>query len=98
MKIQRLSSKGFSHHVMLLAFVVIFAVAGVGYLVASHAASPRKNCVRHTFVSGSDGPCVKDIQFAMGVKADGQYGPKTARAVRWEQKQDNITADGVVGK
>lgn len=31
--------RGVAHEVMLVAFVVIFAIAGVGYLVASHADS-----------------------------------------------------------
>ena len=31
--------RGFSHEVLLVVFVVVFAVSGVGYLVASHADS-----------------------------------------------------------
>lgn len=39
MKIKKLDARGFSHDVILVGFVVIFAIAGVGYIVASHAAS-----------------------------------------------------------
>ncbi len=39
MRIKKLNSRGFSHDVLAVAFVVIFAVAGVAYLVASHADS-----------------------------------------------------------
>jgi hypothetical protein len=37
MKYQKLNARGFSHDLVLLAFVLIFAVVGVGYLVTSHA-------------------------------------------------------------
>lgn len=37
MKIKKLDARGFSHDLVIVAFVVIFAIAGVGYLVASHA-------------------------------------------------------------
>jgi hypothetical protein len=39
MKLKKLNAKGFSHEILLVAFVVIFAVAGVAYIVASHADS-----------------------------------------------------------
>ncbi|HEX4774083.1 MAG TPA: hypothetical protein VH234_01030 [Candidatus Saccharimonadales bacterium] len=40
MKLKKLNARGFSHDMVLVLFVVIFAIAGVGYLVASHAAAP----------------------------------------------------------
>lgn len=39
MKIKKLNSVGVAHEFLLVAFVVIFAVAGVGYLVATNANS-----------------------------------------------------------
>jgi chitodextrinase len=39
MKLKKLDMRGFSHDIALVLFVVIFAIAGVGYLVASHADS-----------------------------------------------------------
>ncbi len=39
MKFQKLNSKGFTHDVILMLFVGIFAIAGVAYLVGSHAAT-----------------------------------------------------------
>ncbi|MDB5171195.1 MAG: hypothetical protein JWO35_889 [Candidatus Saccharibacteria bacterium] len=48
MKIKKLDVRGFSHDILMVAFVVIFAVVGVGYVVASHAdsctSSSTKNC------------------------------------------------------
>lgn len=40
---KKLDVRGVAHDVLLVAFVVVFAVAGVGYLVASHANSCSKN-------------------------------------------------------
>lgn len=46
------------------------------------------------FMRGED---VKAIQKAVGVKADGYYGPMTERAVRSFQKRKQISIDGKVG-
>ena len=40
MKLKKLDLHGFAHDVVLVAFVAVFAIAGVGYLVASRAATP----------------------------------------------------------
>jgi len=37
MKIKKLNMAGVSHDILIVAFVAIFAIAGVAYLVASHA-------------------------------------------------------------
>lgn len=39
MKRKKLDARGFSHDILIVLFVVIFAIAGVAYLVASHADS-----------------------------------------------------------
>lgn len=40
---KKLNSRGFSHDIVLALFVIIFAIAGIAYLVASHAAPSSKN-------------------------------------------------------
>lgn len=40
MKLKKLNTRGFSHEVVLFAFITVFAIAGVAYLVGSYAASP----------------------------------------------------------
>jgi hypothetical protein len=37
MKFMKLNNRGFSHDLLVMLFVVIFAIVGVGYLVVSHA-------------------------------------------------------------
>ena len=46
---------------------------------------------------GSRGPAVARVQRALGIPADGVFGPKTKRAVRAFQKRHGLLADGVVG-
>jgi cell wall-associated NlpC family hydrolase len=46
---------------------------------------------------GSRGPAVARVQRALGIRADGDFGPKTKRAVRAFQKRHGLFADGVVG-
>jgi peptidoglycan hydrolase-like protein with peptidoglycan-binding domain len=46
---------------------------------------------------GSRGPAVAAVQRALGITADGVYGPKTRKAVRAFQARNGLAADGVVG-
>jgi peptidoglycan hydrolase-like protein with peptidoglycan-binding domain len=46
---------------------------------------------------GDTGPDVKRLQRKLGLKADGQYGSATKRAVKRFQKRNGLEADGVAG-
>lgn len=46
---------------------------------------------------GSSGPFVAVVQRALGITADGVFGPKTEAAVREWQRARRLDADGVVG-
>lgn len=46
---------------------------------------------------GSNNDTVKAVQKALGLTADGKFGPGTERAVRAWQTANGLTADGVVG-
>ena len=41
-KLKELDAKGFSHHIVMVAFVLIFSIAGVAYLVAGHAQTNKQ--------------------------------------------------------
>jgi len=44
------------------------------------------------------GSSVSAVQKALGVTADGVYGPKTRRAVRSFQRREGLSVDGIVGR
>jgi hypothetical protein len=46
---------------------------------------------------GDRGPAVRSIQSALGISADGVFGPQTERAVRQFQRSEGLVADGIVG-
>jgi len=46
---------------------------------------------------GSDNDTVKAVQTALGLNADGKFGPGTERAVKAWQTAHGLTADGIVG-
>ena len=47
---------------------------------------------------GSKGEDVKRLQLALGIKADGDFGPYTEKKVIEFQNQSDLTPDGIVGR
>jgi len=47
--------------------------------------------------TGTSGESVKKLQAALGVTADGRFGPATEKAVRDFQEQSGLEADGLAG-
>lgn len=64
---------------------------GLGDLARGHG------CHRRWLARGSVGDGVKEIQQALGIQADGFFGPKTEQAVKEFQTAHSLDADGVVG-
>ena len=59
---------------------------------------PATTTTHHLVLSaGSEGRQVRLLQLALGIRADGVYGPRTAAAVRRFQASRGLTVDGVVG-
>ncbi len=51
-----------------------------------------------TIKLGSTGPWVSRLQDALGVNADGQFGPATEAAVRALQAERGLVVDGIAGR
>jgi hypothetical protein len=61
------------------------------------APKPSKPSLSGWLKRGSTGASVKYLQAALGIVADGQFGPITDRAVRAFQAAQGIKVDGIVG-
>lgn len=59
--------------------------------------TPDTGCESQTFQRGSRGDCVKRIQQAVGVTADGIFGPITEAAVKKFQSANGLSPTGIVG-
>jgi peptidoglycan hydrolase-like protein with peptidoglycan-binding domain len=92
----------------LLAGIIM--VLGLVFLPASQADAAH-GCVVSTYRQGNSGSCVRNIQTVLtyntrsgscgnvntAVVIDGQFGPKTAAGVKAFQRENCLTADGIVG-
>jgi peptidoglycan hydrolase-like protein with peptidoglycan-binding domain len=67
----------------------------VALLVA--LALPSAAAARRTLHPGDHNPAVRVLQRALGLHADGIFGPGTERAVKRFQRRHHLHADGIVG-
>jgi len=76
------------------------ALAGMAMTVAAVSASPNQAMAATTSIGhGSSGQEVTNVQKALGIQADGQFGAKTEAAVMdFQIRQGLKGVDGVVGK
>lgn len=76
------------------------ALAGVALAVAAVSASPDKaSAATPAIAQGSSGDAVTNVQKALSIQADGQFGPSTEAAVMdFQIRQGLKQIDGVVGK
>jgi peptidoglycan hydrolase-like protein with peptidoglycan-binding domain len=83
------------------ASLVVAAVAAVA--PTQGGAHPRASSAGSAQIDqrllkrGSRGSAVKAVQRALGILADGVYGPQTRAAVRAFQTKNGLVADGIVG-
>ena len=48
-------------------------------------------------VNHAGGPIVRYLQYRLNLEADGVYGPQTEDAIKKFQRQNGLTADGIIG-
>jgi hypothetical protein len=82
-------------HARRLRGIAAIAVASLTFgagaaTVADARTSPAK-------IVRSSGSTVKALQRALGIPADGIYGPQTRRAVRRYQRANGLAVDGIAG-
>ena len=75
------------------ALAVLCSATSLAF-VASEATARESNGARVVHAAGST---VKALQRALGVPADGIYGPQTRRAVRRFQRSHGLVVDGLAG-
>jgi len=56
-----------------------------------------KPALKTSLKVGSKGALVKYLQTSLGIKADGEFGPMTDKAVKAFQSENGLKADGIVG-
>ena len=70
------------------------AMAGKSIPETPAAVDPTRSMLR----KGDMGPSVKKLQQLLGIKDDGNFGPKTEAKVKEFQKSKGLVADGFVGQ
>lgn len=72
------------------------AMAALGGKITAPAAAPSV-ATRGSMRRGSKGDGVKKLQAALGIKADGDFGPGTEAALKKWQAKNGLVADGIAG-
>jgi hypothetical protein len=78
----------------LLVALALACMTGVATADRSGGASASSEVVVER---GDRGPAVRTVQEALGITADGVFGPQTHRAVKRFQRRHGLMVDGVVG-
>jgi hypothetical protein len=72
-------------------------LAGASAERAAAQSGPVANASSTVLKKGKRGPRVRKLQRALGVPADGIFGPGTKRAVKRYQRRHGLVADGIAG-
>ena len=88
---RRISSRG------VATVAAVMALGAGGAMAANTGGAAPTAAPAAVLHVGSAGAAVQALQRALGVTADGAFGPLTARALRRYQRAHGIPADGVAG-
>jgi peptidoglycan hydrolase-like protein with peptidoglycan-binding domain len=85
-----------------VSLVVAAVAAATPALSLAHVGSAKTPAAelrskRGPLKLGDRGPAVAALQRALGIAADGIFGPRTLKAVRALQRRAGLTVDGIVG-
>lgn len=80
-----------------LVAAIALPLAGTGATDAAQAQKPVAGVASKSLEKGSRGPRVRKLQRALGIPADGIFGPATKRAVKRYQRRHGLTVDGIAG-
>ena len=80
-----------------LSLTALLAVTAGPAAGAVAAASPGVAAAAPAIERGDRGRAVRRLQRALGIRADGVFGPKTRKALRRFQARHGLTVDGVAG-
>lgn len=73
------------------------AMAALGGKITASAPAAASTATVGSMRRGSKGEGVKKLQAALGIKADGDFGPGTEAALKKWQAKNGLVADGVAG-
>lgn len=73
------------------------AMAALGGKITAAAPAAAPAATAGSMRRGSEGEGVKKLQAALGITADGDFGPGTEAALKKWQAENGLTADGVAG-
>jgi hypothetical protein len=82
---------------VLTGLTVTMVLGGGAALAAGGAVHSHSVSARSLLRAGSSGTTVVALQRALGVTADGAYGPSTRSAVRAYQRRHGLIVDGIAG-
>lgn len=88
----------FQRRTLAAVLAASMALGGGAALAAGAAQGPAHHTGQGVLLRlGSSGPSVSAVQRALGIPADGAFGPRTERAVKRYQRAHGLLVDGIVG-